>query len=406
MIIVMRRSILLLLTFLSVVSHSMAGHGNGSRKSATVVWNAERLDKVRKEMRRNELYRAACDSLLKMADVWLTVADPSVMTKPQAPASGDMHDYMSLSRYFWPDPASPDGLPWISRDGVSNPALDAYDRNRLGEMCDGVRILAVAHRLTGRKAYAVKARSMLRTWFLDPATRMNPNLDFSQVAMGHGGGAGRSSGSIDTYNFVTLLDAVEMLGGSGRIPSEEMTALRGWFSEMVDWMTDSKLAGQSRSLNNNLGLAYDAQLVRFALFAGRHDVARDILDVFVDRRLAPQIKENGSQPRELTRTKALHYSVYNIDHMLDVCAMGRSVGVDIYSGADRAVERALDFLTPFIGDREKFPYKQINEWELSVETCVRMLVRACGEGERADWRALYDRFRARPEDPLFVLLYL
>ena len=44
----------------------------------------------------------------------------------KTPASGDKHDYMSQARYFWPDPAKPDGLPYINRDGISNPELNNW----------------------------------------------------------------------------------------------------------------------------------------------------------------------------------------------------------------------------------------------------------------------------------------
>lgn len=35
----------------------------------------------------------------------------------------DANDYVSLARYFWPDPNTPNGLPYIRRDGHVNPEI-------------------------------------------------------------------------------------------------------------------------------------------------------------------------------------------------------------------------------------------------------------------------------------------
>ena len=66
------------------------------------------------------------------------------MMKEKTPSSGDKHDYMSQARYFWPDPAKPDGLPYINRDGISNPELNKLDRNRLGTTANRITTLALA----------------------------------------------------------------------------------------------------------------------------------------------------------------------------------------------------------------------------------------------------------------------
>ena len=81
--------------------------------------------------------------LTKQADKALNAHHLSVMMKDKTPPSGDKHDYLSQARYFWPDPTKPDGKPYISRDGVSNPELDKLDRNRLGEMANNVTTLAL-----------------------------------------------------------------------------------------------------------------------------------------------------------------------------------------------------------------------------------------------------------------------
>lgn len=40
---------------------------------------------------------------------------------PPLRPSGNIHDYASVSRYRWANPDTPDGLPWVRRDGELNP---------------------------------------------------------------------------------------------------------------------------------------------------------------------------------------------------------------------------------------------------------------------------------------------
>lgn len=98
--------------------------------------------------------------LLKEADAALTQGPYSVTDKEKLPPSGDKHDYASYSRYWWPDPEKPDGLPYIRKDGDTNPAsqsLDESDRQRIGAMGNNAQTLGLAYYFSGEEKYAVKA---------------------------------------------------------------------------------------------------------------------------------------------------------------------------------------------------------------------------------------------------------
>lgn len=306
---------------------------------------------------------------LPEADSLMTVLPLSVMQKKEAPASGDMHDYMSLARYAWPDPNTPDGLPYIHRDGLSNPELELFDRNPLGLTADRITSLANAYKATRNERYARKATQLIRTWFLDEATRMNPNLRYSQVVKGQNNGLGRSMGIIDAYSFVPMLEALSALEASEAFTEKDARALKSWFADLFQWMTTDSLALEASSLKNNLSVAYDAECIAFAIYAGSADeyiskgIGHEALEkiaLFPDR-IISQVEPDGSQPEELTRTLAYHYSAYNIRHMLDVCRMASRYGIYIYSFQDfegRGIKTAIDYLLRYTGG-ERWPYQQI-----------------------------------------------
>ena len=122
--------------------------------------------------------------LFAEADRILEEPELSVTFKTVPPLSGNPHDYISLSRYDWPNPDTPDGLPWIKRDGVTNPDYAKYDFFPLVKMCRNTGILTAAACLSGKTAYAEKAGKFLKCWFLHPETAMMPHLNFAQFVPG------------------------------------------------------------------------------------------------------------------------------------------------------------------------------------------------------------------------------
>ena len=161
--------------------------------SAQSVWNRDHLDLVKSQLE-TPMYGAAYRTLLDDADSLLDVAPLSVTMKELKSPSGNKHDYVSLARYFHPNPETPDHLPYIEKDGVTNPEIYKWDRGRLGQTANRVATLALAWHFSGDQRYAEKAAQLLRAWFIDKNTRMNPNLEYAQMIPGVNGGKGRSFG--------------------------------------------------------------------------------------------------------------------------------------------------------------------------------------------------------------------
>lgn len=339
-----------------------------TKSLAQSILDRSHLEQVRTQLDR-PYYASAYEELIKRADRALALKPLSVMDKEEAPASGDKHDYMSLARYFWPDPTKPDGLPYISRDGISNPELEKYDRNRLGQMANAVYTLSLAWYFSGDKRYADKANELIRVWFFDKKTRMNPHLRYAQVCKGHNNDLGRCYGVLDTYSFVAMLDGVQLMEHTGAFSGNDSKRLRKWISQLLQWITTDPQAIEEGNQKNNHSVAYDAQVIAMALYTGKRDLAEQCIRAFPERRVFAQIEPDGTQPHELRRTLAFGYSSYNLTHMIDILLMAQNAGIeDISPEAKERILKAVDFLLPYLGrEVSEWPYQQISQWDMKQQ---------------------------------------
>jgi len=344
----------------------------GGRRTFTL--RPDELTAIAPVLTSDPVVAAAYRDLIAAADRALKTKPASVMDKRSIPVSGDRHDYVSLARYWWPDPARPKGA-YVRRDGQTNPEIETnrFDRTALSRMARESDTLALAYHYSGDARYAARAAAGIRAWFLDPATAMNPNMNYAQAVPGVS--EGRPEGVLDGASFIAVIDAVGLIAPSGALTPAEIAALEGWFSRYVDWMRTSANGKGEAKAGNNHGIWYDAQLARFALFARRPEVARAVVAGFPKARIEKQVDISGALPAELTRTRSFHYSLYTLEAAYTLADSAACLGVDVYGyqGAKgRSLRKATDYLAAYRGRAADWPYKEMG-WpgELLDEILLR-----------------------------------
>lgn len=353
-------------------------------------------------------YSQAFRNLVSLADDDLLLKPPTVMTKEYSPASGSKHDYVSLARYAWPDETQPNGLPYVMRDGVSNPELKKFDRNKLSAMANAVYRLSLAYYFSGEEKYAQKATELIRVWFIDKKTKVNPNLRFAQHIPGKADG--RCYGVIDAYSYVKMLDGVQLLEKSKSFTQKDSKLLKAWFSQLLKWLLTHPQAIEESYQKNNHATAYDVQVAAYALYTGNKKVFSDIIDNFPKCRIATQIMPDGKQPYELRRTLAFGYSQYNLTHIIDLMLMIKHQGVDFRQycvSGEHSFFKAMDFLAPYMGKSvSDWPYQQISGWEDKQQEMAKDFYRTYLLDEsRKDYFQIYRNVKMRDWRDLFVLTY-
>lgn len=306
-------------------------------------------------------HRTALEQLEKDARKALRRKPVSVVEKDQIPPSGDKHDYMSLSRYWWPDPNKPDGLPYVQRDGETNPESEKIpDHKNFNILVASVTTLGCAFFFTEKREYAEHAAIMMRAWFIDTLTRMNPHMQYAQSVPGRS--EGRGVGILDFRDVALLLDAVGMMSLSDVWMAGDEEGLKQWLRVYLKWLRESPNGNAEFNAKNNHGSWYDAQAIAVTMYIGDFKSAKGMAENVKTKRIAGTIESDGRQLAELSRTRSWHYSVFNLTALFRAALLAEKLGVDLWNyrtDDGRCLRTALDYLIPFALQKREWEYEQI-----------------------------------------------
>ena len=337
----------------------------------TLFLRTSDLQRKKQLIHEDALYKAAYEDLLQRADRTLGKPLYSVMSKTLTPDSGDKHDYTSFGPYWWPDPKKEDGLPFINRDGEVNPASrdSRSDRPKLSALTDELKILSMAYYLSEDDKYAERGAALINTWFLDKKTRMNPNLNYGQAIPGRT--KGRGIGIIETRKLDKIVDALILFSGSKEFTDDIIRDTKRWLNDYLTWLLTSKNGQDEAKTKNNHGTWYDFQVAALALYCDRKDDALTVFKRVDSLRIPKQIKEDGSQPHELARTRSFDYSKMNIQGFLKLARLAEHLDFDLWNSNEKRLLKAVLFLEPYSNEEMKWPHKQIKT--IRVESLFMVL---------------------------------
>ncbi|WP_327685249.1 alginate lyase family protein [Streptomyces sp. NBC_00467] len=374
----------------------------------TAVIDGKRLEEARKRLERGDpaLRRAAGDLTVR-ADGWLGQGPWTVVDKPKPAPSGDVHDYLSQAPYWWPSQPktaeNPWGCPYVQRDGERNPEVDTgTDRPDIGKVVNSTTTLSLAWYYTGKKKYAEHASKILRTWFVDPATRMNPHLNHGQFIPCKYDG--RAIGIIDfSQMYTSVLDAIAILDtGAPGWSGKDRSGMRAWNTAFLDWLVNSPFGKEEAAAKNNHGTFHDMQVAALAVATGDKALARRTVLEARAKRIDPQIAADGSQPQELARTRSWHYSTFDLVAYTRLADIGEKVGVDLwaYRGPQgQSLFKAVDYLLPAATGAAPWPHPELEFYRYAATDVVHA---AADAGDRRA-RAAVPRLQAPPGGDLWAL---
>ncbi len=340
--------------------------------------------------------------ILKLANEALELKPPAVTDHIATNSAGGPHDFFSQADYFWPNPKTANHLPYVSRDGETNPENFEYHRMAMREMKDAVTALGAAYALTGDDKYVSKAENFLRVFFIDDKTKMNPNLDYAQAVLGEF--TGRSYGIIDTLHLAELPMGVRFLEHSKQFDPAVDTGLKKWFADYSKWMTTATNGVKEMTAANNHSIAYFVQLASFAKFTGDEKLLTFCRQRFEEILLPKQMGADGSFALELKRTKPYGYSIFQADNVAILCVLLSTPENDMWKFKlpDGGTPlKSTEFIYPYLADKQKWLAdgrgKDIMHWDAwpAREPCLLFAYAATGDAKYFD---LWKKLEADPAD--------
>ncbi len=302
----------------------------------------------------NEIERSR---VLINADAYLNELPQTVTASFCERSAGTNHDFYSEGDYWWPDEKNPNG-PYIRKDGLTNPANFTAHREALIRFSQLSGALASAYVLTNNKKYAEKLALHLKAWFVNPDTKMNPNLLYAQAIKGVA--TGRGIGIIDTVHLVEVTLAIQAIQDSAVLSSAEYNSIIQWFTNYLKWITTHEYGIAERDNGNNHSVCWTMQVAAFANFIGDENTMVFCSNFYKNTLLPNQMDKDGSFPLELKRTKPYGYSLFNLDAMTSICQLlsTKHNNLFAYTTPDgKNLELGIKFMIPYIENKSVWPFQ-------------------------------------------------
>jgi hypothetical protein len=280
---------------------------------------------------------------------------------------GGPHDFYSEPEDYFPDPAAAGG-PWLQKRPspanpmVANPDSFTAHRDAVYTLGKTVAALTAAFTLTRETRYAVRTAEHLRAWFVTPATRVNPSLQFGQHIPN--ANALRFEGVLETLPLAETARAIRFLPGTGALADEERKAILAWFAEYAQWLNDSRIGGLARDQKDHHGSSWLFQCAAFADanvigFTSDDATLAQLRHRFRTVTLRAELNAYGFFQHDVDTQFPYRNSLLNLDLLAGVCELlsTRFDNVWEYELQDGpGMRAAIAYHFPFLLNRSAWPY--------------------------------------------------
>jgi hypothetical protein len=312
----------------------------------------------------------------------------------------DHHDFVSISPWHWPNPVDPKGPFSYDPEKGRNPLADEVDDGDiLRSMIRDVDMLAFAYYLSDNAAYASHVISILKTFFINPTTRMNPHMESSRIVFqSTSDSVTLFTGAAEFIGLPLLLDALAMLENAPEFEDDDREALSDWFLAYLTWLTSSAkaktamISDTTKAPFSMMALhmeAYDIQVLSLALFFDQAKLAQETAHRAMER-LRVQLSGVENEVYFNLSSQAL-FAYARLGSILertdiDIWSVTGDSGFSLKTAVDTqvqlithqlnmqqndAVEREVFFLLPVLVDfYHRFP---VSEWKHFIVSAASKL---------------------------------
>ncbi|KAF9480081.1 chondroitin AC/alginate lyase [Pholiota conissans] len=241
--------------------------------------------------------------------------------------------------------------PYVARDGQVNPDVRTLNGpDAINDVAQAVLYSAVAFALTRTSIYSVNVAKWIKGFFLDSATKMNPNMNFGQIVRGPGldGVSGTFTGILDLRGLVKIANAVAIIKAANSpdwTPGQDQQ-MRSWSLDYSDWLMTSPIGMKTATRPNNHATFYVSQVVATKILSGDRPGAATALQDFFAGIFLDQVAKSGEQPFEAVRTRPFHYRSFNLEALITNAKLGDQLGLNLWAAKSKygaTIQTALDF---------------------------------------------------------------
>lgn len=325
-----------------------------------IVNNLYLLQNKDLELLKRKITPKDIDQLQVLLNEGIALGIHSVTEKKHCAPSKNPHDYMSCSIYHWPNPNTPDGLPYIERDGVDNPEAIHGDKESLRTLAYITFLSGLLYYFTLEDHYLQILLKYNRFWFMDETTRMNPNLRYAQCIPGVNDG--EPGGIIDyAASYGYALNILRILHQQQLLPEDFYQQMKEWHKEFLNWLLTSEQGQIEGKRVNNQGSLYDLLILNISSFLGEEEKIGKEYHEKLLKRCKEQINEKGLLPYELVRTKSKSYMTMGLKMLLESAYLLQECG--FHYEETEELKRAYQYVLPHYLN-QTWEFQQIKEFDV------------------------------------------